>query len=111
MTRRRGRGSVPRVPADQAAARRERVEELALRGAGIRVIAREVGSDPRTVLRDLSLLAQDRAQDADLGGERHRLVAAAKLAEYRAWELFDAVPPADANGRLGALGKVLAAQA
>lgn len=99
-----------RPRADETAARRERVEELALQGAGVRVIARALKSDPRTVAADVAELSRAWAETTDLAGERHRLLAAAKVAEYRAWVLFDSLPNGDANGKLGALAKVLAAQ-
>ncbi len=85
--------------------------ELELRGASARVIAREVGSDIRTILRDLQALAAERARDTDLAAERHRLLGAARAVEAEAWALFDRLSAEDANGKLGALAKVLAAQA
>src|SRR5688572_23417722 len=111
MPRLGGRGRVARPTAAAADARRDAVEELVLRGAGVRVIARTLKCDPRTVAADVAELAQQRGASVDLAGERHRLLAAAKLAEYEAWGPFRSLPDADANGKLGALGKVLAAQA
>lgn len=100
-----------RPTAHETAARRERVEELALQGAGVRVIARVLKSDPRTIAADIAELSRAWAESADLASERHRLLKAAKVAEYGAWTLFESLPNGDANGKLGALGKVLAAQA
>ena len=71
-----------RPTADETASRRERVEELALQGAGVRVIARALKSDPRTVAADVAELFRAWAETTDLAGERHRLLAAAKVAEY-----------------------------
>ena len=100
-----------RVTTDHQLTRRARVAELELRGSSAPVIAREVGCDVRTVRADFLALAQERAQDANLAGERHRLLDAAKLVEHESWALFHALSGADSNGKLGALGKVLAAQA
>ena len=100
-----------RATAEEAATRRQRVAELELRGAPPHVIAREVGSDVRTVQRDLQALAAERARDTDLAAERHRLLGAARAVEAEAWRLYDSLPAEDANGKLGALAKVLAAQA
>ena len=100
-----------RATTDQALSRRARVAELELRGTALSVIARELKSDTRTIRADLAVLAQERAQDANLAGERHRLLAAAKLVEHESWSLFHALSGADSNGKLGALSKVLAAQA
>ena len=95
----------------QAALRRRRqVEAMALRGASSTAIATALGADPRTIHRDLQALAHQRTRDADLTAERHRLLAAAKLVEQQAWQLFDGLPAADTNGRLGALGTILASQ-
>src|SRR5439155_14208032 len=90
--------------------RRRQVEALELRGATPAAIATALGADPRTIRRDLQALAHQRARSADLTAERHRLLEAAKLVEHQAWDLFDGLPAADVNGRLGALGKVLASQ-
>jgi hypothetical protein len=96
---------------EAASLRRRRIEALELRGASPAAIATAVGSDLRTVRRDLHAIAQQRGRSANLSTERHRLLDSAKLVEQQAWELFESLPPADANGRLGALGKVLASQA
>src|SRR5438046_2829341 len=87
--------------------RRRRVEEMDLRGATPAAIATALNTDPRTIRRDLQALAHQRTRNADLTAERRRLLAAAKLVEHHAWALFDGLPAADTNGRLGALGKVL----
>src|SRR5437899_2080462 len=96
---------------EAASLRRRRIEALELRGANPTTIASAVGSDLRTVRRDLHTIAQQRNRSANLGAERHRLLDSAKLVEQQAWELFESLPASDANGRLGALGKVLASQA
>jgi hypothetical protein len=96
---------------DTALDRRRRVEALHLHGATAAAIARALQVDRQTVQRDLDLLARQRARGTDLAAERYRLLAAAKLVEQEAWDLFAGLPPADANGRLGALSKVLAGQA
>src|SRR5438067_4281621 len=90
--------------------RRRQVEAMDLRGATCAAIARAVQSDPRTVARDLQAIARERARTPDLTGERRRLLAAAKLVEHHAWDLFDNLPAADTNGRLGALNRILASQ-
>ena len=100
-----------RATTDQALTRRAAVAELELEGATAAVIAKALGSDYRTVQRDLAAIAQERAQNVDLAAERHRLVEAARLVERESWALFRATPSTDANGKLGALAKVLAAQA
>jgi hypothetical protein len=102
---------VARVTADRAATRRAQIEGLELRGAPARVIARAVGADIRTVRRDLRAIAVERAHAIELAAERHRLLEAAHLVEREAWQLLAALPADDTNGRLGCLGKVLAAQA
>lgn len=99
-----------RATAAAAAARRGKVAELELRGVSAHGIARALGSDPRTIKRDLRALAAERARDTSLTAERHRLLAAAKLVEQQAWQLHHALSVADAAGKLGALGKVLGAQ-
>ena len=96
--------------AGQALSRRSQVETLDLRGATPTTIARALGADPRTVRRDLQALTAQRERGTDLDRERLRLLDAARLVEREAWLLFDALPPADANGRLGALAKVIAGQ-
>jgi hypothetical protein len=90
--------------------RRGRVAEMELEGAAAAVIAKALGSDVRTIRADLAALAQERAQNADLAAERHRLLDASKLVEQTAWALYRSLPADDANGRLGSLAKVLAAQ-
>jgi hypothetical protein len=97
--------------AQAASLRRRQVEELELRGATAAAIATALKADPRTIRRDLQSLAHQRTRSADLMAERRRLLEAAKLVEHHAWDLFDGLPAADTNGRLGALGKILASQA
>ena len=82
------------------------------RGGGMTIddLAARCDVTTRTIRRDLQALARQRTRSADLTAERHRLLEAAKLVEHHAWELFDGLPAADTNGRLGALGKVLASQ-
>jgi hypothetical protein len=99
-----------RATADEAAARREQVEHLSLRGARPSVIARAIGSDARTVRRDLRVLAKARAAESDLASERLRLLAAAKGIELEAWQLLARLSAGDVNGRLGCLSRALAAQ-
>ncbi len=100
-----------RATTEAAATRRQSVELLDLRGTAPSVIARALGSDYRTVKRDLDLLASERVSDVSLAAERHRLLQAARLVEHEAWLLFRALPALDVNGKVGCLRTVLAAQA
>jgi hypothetical protein len=96
------------LPAQIACLGRHRVAMLDLRGASPSAIASQLGADFRTVRRDLSLIAKERAHATDLDGERHRLLATARTVEVKAWNVYETAT--DTNGRLGALAKVLAAQ-
>lgn len=100
-----------RATIDAQTARRSQVAELELRGASVAGIAKALKADPRTIARDLEALAQERAANVSLDGERHRLLAAAREVEREAWALYEDLPAKDVNGRLGALSKTLAAQA
>lgn len=95
---------------DVTLARRAKVEALELRGATAPAIARELGADLRTVQRDLRWLATRRGADLDVPAARLRLLDAAQLVEVESWRLHQKLPAMDTNGRLGCLGKILAAQ-
>lgn len=101
---------MPRPALDVSLARRAQVEFLELRGASAGAIAKEVGADRRTVKRDLAWLTQERAQRVDVAASRLRLLEAAQLVEVESWRLHQKLPATDTNGRLGCLGKILAAQ-
>jgi hypothetical protein len=101
---------MPRVTIDATLARCRQVEELELRGATPAAIAASLQADIRTVRRDLVWLAGERARATDIRAARYRLLAAAQTVEVAAWKLYAALPAEDANGKLGALGKALAAQ-
>src|SRR5437899_12494284 len=101
---------MPRNSVAEALARRAQVAHLELRGASPAVIARELYADRRTIHSDLRAIAQDRARYVDVPAARLRLLESAALVELEAWKLGQAVPVKDWNAKLGALGKVLAAQ-
>src|SRR3954471_11200694 len=102
---------MPRVSVDATLLRRQQVETLELRGAMPAAIAKALPADIRTVRRDLVWLASERARHTDVAAARLRLLEAAQTVERTSWELYAKLPADDANGRLGALGKALAAQA
>lgn len=93
-----------------ATARRMQAAELELRGVSVRGIAQALKSDPRTITRDLQVVATERQRDTSLDAERYRLLGAAREVERTAWQLYASLPPLDGAGRLGALRTVLAAQ-
>lgn len=101
---------MPRSTVEATLSRRRQVEALELRGVGVLAIAKQLGADVRTIRRDVAALATERTRTTDLAGERLRLLAAAKEVEVASWGIYSALPTSDAAGRLGALGKALAAQ-
>jgi hypothetical protein len=98
-----------RATLDAMQTRRQQVEALELRGATPTAIAQALAADIRTVRRDLVWLASERARRMDVPAARLRLLEAAQAVERTAWELHARLPADDANGRLGALAKVLGA--
>jgi hypothetical protein len=100
-----------RTTVDATLLRRQHVEALELRGGTPAAIAKTLPADIRTVRRDLVWLASERARHTDVAAARLRLLEAAQAVERTAWDLYAKLPPDDSNGRLGALGKALAAQA
>lgn len=102
---------MPRATVLAMQTRRQDVEALELRGVSPTAIARTLHADRRTVRRDLVWLAAERAQRTDVAAARLRLLEAARVVETTAWDLYGKLPRDDSSGRLGALGKVLAAQA
>ena len=99
-----------RTTLDESITRRAKVAHLELRGANATGIARELGCDVKTVRRDRPALARDRAQALDVSGTRLRLLESAALIELEGWKLWQTLPAQDINGRLGLMGKILAAQ-
>ena len=93
-----------------AAVRRHQVDELACRGLKAAGIARAIGTDYRTVERDLKALSVARQAAIDVKAERARLLEAARAAEAEAWKVYAGAKGHDAV-KLGALGKILGAQA
>jgi hypothetical protein len=102
---------MPRATFEAAEARRTKVEFLQLRGASVQHIARETQSDPRTIKRDLAAIARARAADLDVPAARLRLLESAREIERECWRWIKDAPPNDWNTRLGAVAKILAAQA
>ncbi len=93
----------------EAARRRREVDELCCRGFDAWAISKALHCDYRTVERDLVALAASRRERVDVEGERLRLLEGARLVESTGWKLYTGAGSSDAI-RLGALGKVLAAQ-
>jgi hypothetical protein len=102
---------MPRTTIDATLERRRLVESLHVRGAAPLAIAKELAADPRTVARDIRWLAAQWATETAVGAERHRLLASARRVEVESWTLYQKLGLDDASNKLGALGKVLAAQA
>lgn len=100
-----------RATTDQAATRRQRVSELYAEGLTVAGIALAIGSDPRTVQRDLAALSAELTAATDLAGERLRLIEAARAVERESWALYRRLSDEDSAGKLGALSRVLQSQA
>ncbi len=100
-----------RTTAAQTQERRRRVDALQCRGLSAWAIAQELKAHLTTIRADLAALAAEREHGISVAGERARLLEAAREVERAAWTLHGELPADDANGRIGALGKVLAAQA
>ena len=88
---------MPRVTNAQAAARREKVGELWVRGVSLTRIAATLRCDWETAKRDVVLLGKQAAAETDLARELHRLLLGGRAVEVAGWQA-------------GQLGQVLAAQ-
>lgn len=101
------------VTTEEQAERRERVALLWARGVSQASIARQLRCDRQTVARDVAALGQERA---DIPGERRHLLASARAIHEESWRTYIEVGRMDAPEqyklalRLGALGKLLAAE-
>ena len=76
---------MPRVTNAQAAARREQVAQLWVRGIPLSRIAASLGSDWATIKRDVVILGERAAQELDVGRELTRLLLAGRAVEADAW--------------------------
>lgn len=76
---------MPRASDAQAAARREQVEQLWVRGASMTRIGKTLGCDWQTVKRDLTIIGRTLAEEVDAPRELRRLLRAAQAVEVAAW--------------------------
>ena len=77
---------MPRVTNAEAAARREKVAPLWVRGGSLAGIAATVGCDWETVKRDIGVLAAQAARELHVERELARLLLAGRAIESDAWE-------------------------